>query len=73
MTFLALRAVMKHNAKAKFRPTSVLYIGLSEKNLQPVLHYIKKMIQSFGPVGEKMFHYDSKFSILSFRQGKETL
>jgi len=73
MTFLALRAVMKHNPKAQFRPTSVLYVGLSEKNLQPVLHYIKKMIQSFGPVGEQMFHYDSKFSILSFKQGKEIL
>ena len=64
---------MKYNPKARFRPTSVLFVGLSEKNLQPVLHYIKKMIQSFGPVGEQMFHYDSKFSILSFRQGKEIL
>ena len=26
MVFLALRAVMKHNKKAQFRPTSVLYL-----------------------------------------------
>lgn len=39
---------MKYNPKAQFRPTSVLYIGLTEKALTPVLHYITKMTQAFG-------------------------
>ena len=71
MVFLALRAVMKHNPKAQFRPTSVLYIGLTEKALMPVLHYITKMTQAFGEAGEQMFHYDSKYGILSFKEWKK--
>ena len=73
MVFLALRAVMKHNPKAQFRPTSVLYIGLTEKALMPVLHYITKMTQAFGEAGEQMFRYDSKYGILSFKEGKRVL
>jgi len=73
MVFLALRAVMKHNPKAQFRPTSVLYIGLTEKALMPVLHYITKMTQAFGEAGEQMFRYDSKYWILSFKQWKQVL
>lgn len=73
MVFLALRAVMKHNPKAQFRPTSVLYLGLTEKALTPVLHYIRKMTQAFGEAWEQMFHYDSKFGILSFKEWKDIL
>jgi hypothetical protein len=73
MVFLALRAVMKYNPKAQFRPTSVLYIWLTEKALTPVLHYITKMTQAFGEAGEQMFHYDSKYGILSFKEWKNVL
>lgn len=66
----AIKEIVKHNPKGKFRPTSVLFLWLSDKNLQPAINYLLKMKQSFGEIGDQIFHYDSKFNVFSFREGK---
>jgi len=73
MAFLILRAMFKHNPKRKYRPISVLYISLTYSHIEQVLYYIRKMINSFWEIWEQIFHYDSKYNILSFRQWKDTL
>jgi hypothetical protein len=73
MTLAALRYLLRDNKKRALRPTSVLYLSLAEKNIQAVIHYLIKMKESFGDLGDQLFHYDSKYHVFSFRKGKEIL
>ena len=73
MALAALRFLLKDNPRRALRPTSVLYLSLAEKNIQAVVHYLMKMKESFGELGDQLFHYDSKYNVFSFRRGKEVL
>lgn len=68
LAFMAMRAMMKETRAKALRPTSVLYIGLNEKSLGQVIHYLQKMRESLGEYWNDTFHYDSKHLIFSFRK-----
>jgi len=73
MALAALRFLLKDNKAAALRPTSVIYLSLAEKNIQAVVHYLIKMKESFGDLGDQLFHYDSKYNVFSFKRGREVL
>ena len=75
LAYLALKEIIKntYTIQSRFRPTTVLYLGLTAAKNYSVVQYMRKMVHSMGLGATIMFDRNPTLKAFEFKSGKDLI